>query len=225
MDMLTSNQVSVVKTAEPTYEHKNVSEGLKLALLQLGLDGFIRKGDKVLIKPNLIRQSHLLNDSWEQMITNGAVIEAVVEYVFKALGETGKIIIADGPQADSDFDAIYKFVRLGELKRFYKEKHNYEIDIFDLREERWVQRDGVIIERIKLPGDPRGYVEFDLGGKSEFEGHECNHNYYGADYDFKQTQKYHSAGHHRYRVARTALEADVFINLPKLKTHKKPALL
>src|SRR5690606_20304953 len=27
--------------------------------------------------------------------------------------------------------------------------------------------------------------------------------------------------HHEYRLARTPLDADVFINLPKLKTHKK----
>ena len=31
----------------------------------------------------------------------------------------------------------------------------------------------------------------------------------------------HSAGRHRYLIAREIIEADLVINLPKLKTHKK----
>src|SRR5262249_38395097 len=34
----------------------------------------------------------------------------------------------------------------------------------------------------------------------------------------------HSNGHHRYKVSRTVIESDVFINLPKLKTHKKAGI-
>jgi uncharacterized protein (DUF362 family) len=225
--------VSIVKNIS-SYESSNVHQALEQLLFQLGLDernaftprwnplrDFISKGDKVLIKPNLIRQSHLYKPDWEHVITHGAVIAAVVQYVFRALDGTGKIIIADGPQTDSDFDRICEVLQLEKLKQHYLREYGYEIQILDLREERWLERDMVIVDRIKLPGDPRGYVEFDLGEQSEFANQRCNLKYYGADYDFYQAQKYHLAGHHRYRIARTALEADVFINLPKLKTHKK----
>jgi predicted dehydrogenase len=36
----------------------------------------------VLLKPNLVRQSHQLNDDWEYVITHGSVIRAVTDYVF-----------------------------------------------------------------------------------------------------------------------------------------------
>jgi len=45
--------------------------------------------------------------------------------------------------------------------------------------------------------------------------------YYGADYNWKETNEHHHMGRHEYAVSRSPLVADVFINLPKLKTHKK----
>ncbi len=149
------------------------------------------------------------------------MIAAVVHYVFKALDGTGEIIIADGPQIDSDYERIYEVLRFEDLKQHYLSEHGYHLQFLDLREERWVTKDEVIVERIKLPGDPAGYAEFDLADRSEFVGHRLNGRYYGADYNFHQTQAFHSEGRNRYRLSRTALEADVLINLPKLKTHKK----
>ena len=226
--------MSIARAGRAVAEEANVRECLERLLYQLGLDRsnygsarwnplkeIIEKGDRVLLKPNLIRQSHLLNPAWEHVITHGAVVRAVVHYVFKALSGTGEIIIADGPQIDSDYDKIYEVLRFGELKQHYQREHGYPLTFLDLREERWVTKDEVIVERIKLPGDPAGYVEFDLADGSEFVGHQSSGKYYGADYDFRQTQDYHSNGRNRYRLSRTALEADVFINLPKLKTHKK----
>src|SRR5262249_52952302 len=54
---------------------------------------------------------------------------------------------------------------------------------------------------------------------SENDG--LNKRYYGAFYDVSETNEHHSNGVHEYMISRTALESDVFINLPKLKTHKK----
>jgi uncharacterized protein (DUF362 family) len=226
--------VSIARASDAVDDEANVRECLERLLYQLGFDEsnygtprwnplteIIRKGDHVLLKPNLIRQSHLLNPRWEHVITDSAVIAAVVHYVFKALDGTGEIIIADGPQIDSDYDKIYEVLQFEKLKQYYLREHDYHLQFIDLREERWITRDDVIVERIKLPGDPAGYVEFDLAEKSEFIGHQSSGRYYGADYDFLQTQAFHSNNRNRYRLSRTALEADVFINLPKLKTHKK----
>jgi hypothetical protein len=80
------------------------------------------------------------------------------------------------------------------------------------------------VDRRKLPGDPRGYVAFDLGESSEFAGHNGAGRYYGADYDEGQVNRRHSGGRHEYLVSRTVIQADVFFNLPKLKTHKKAGL-
>jgi hypothetical protein len=43
----------------------------------------------------------------------------------------------------------------------------------------------------------------------------------GADYDEEVTIRHHSGGRNQYLVARTVLGADLVINVPKIKTHKK----
>jgi hypothetical protein len=77
-----------------------------------------------------------------------------------------------------------------------------------------------------LPGDPRGKTEFDLlDDASEFWRHrKSRRGYHGADYDRSETNWAHDGHHNRYSVSRTVIEADVFVNLPKLKTHRKAGI-
>jgi uncharacterized protein (DUF362 family) len=182
---------------------------VRRSVAALGIDwaALIRPGDRVLLKPNFIRESHTERpDEWEQIITHGTVIAAVAEQVVAA---GGKITIADAPQTDSDFDKICERTGIRQLGA----------EVLDLRREAWRTESGVIVERRKLPEDPRGYALVDLGNRSCFAGKTGK--FYGADYDTAFTAKHHSNGRHEYLLARSALDADVFINLPKLKTHKK----
>jgi len=52
-------------------------------------------------------------------------------------------------------------------------------------------------------------------------GHHGEGRYYGAFYDEGEVNRHHAGGRHEYLISGTAIKADVFINLPKLKTHKK----
>ena len=52
------------------------------------LRGFIEEGNTVLIKPNMIRESHLRNESWEQVVTHGTVIRAVVDPSARSYSQT-----------------------------------------------------------------------------------------------------------------------------------------
>ena len=234
MDFKKYKKVAVVQSKTTSYDYNRVKIALEKLLRLLGLDRervgqkawnplgeFIEKGDNVLIKPNLIRQSHMSSDDWEYVITHHTVIEAVVHYVYKALQGTGQVVIADGPQTDSDFAKIYEISEFDVLKRHYQKQYGYDLRIFDLREEEWKTANGIILKRTSLSGDPLGYMEIDLGIRSEFASLWSNKRYYGANPNFRETQAYHSGGHHRYRMASSALDADVVINLPKLKTHKK----
>jgi uncharacterized protein (DUF362 family) len=56
---------------------------------------------------------------------------------------------------------------------------------------------------------------------SEFVGYSGLGHLYGASYDMEETNTRHAGTRHEYLLCRTPMEADVFINLPKLKTHKK----
>jgi uncharacterized protein (DUF362 family) len=183
------------------------------------LGTLIRPGETVLLKPNLVRQSHQFNDDWEYVITHGSVIRAVADYAFLALQGHGRIIIADAPQTDSRLDLIAERLGFAELTEFYR-RHGVDVEVVDLRNEFWIESDGIYVERIPLDGDPVGKPLVKLGHRSMFAA-VSGRTYYGAYYDTRETNAHHSGGRHEYQFSGTALAADVVINLPKLKTHKK----
>jgi uncharacterized protein (DUF362 family) len=188
------------------------------------LSGLIRPGETVLLKPNLIKESHPRDpEGWQYVITHGAVIRAAAEYVFRALEGTGRVIVADAPQTDSSFSAIRDLLGLDLLERHYR-RRNLDFSLIDLRKEEWTSREGVVVSRRKLQGDPAGYIAYDLGPASEFRHHDGAGRYYGADYATGEVNRHHSDGRHEYLVAGSVIKADVVFSLPKLKTHKKAGI-
>src|SRR5262249_16417385 len=81
--------------------------------------------------------------------------------------------------------------------------------------------DGVTVKRQTLPGDPLGSTHVHLDAASEFVDYHGQGRLYGASYDMAETNARHNGTHHEYLLCRTPMDADVLINLPKLKTHKK----
>jgi uncharacterized protein (DUF362 family) len=192
-----------------------------LAALGIPWADLVQPGERVLLKPNFIRESHARRPGeWEQIITHGTVIAAVARAVAQALAGRGTITIADAPQTDSDFAKISERAGLPQLQaELAREFPHLKLEILDLRREVWRTVNGVIVERRRLPEDPRGYTLVDLGERSWF--HHKAGRFYGADYDSAFTARHHAHGRHEYLLSRSAMDADLFINLPKLKTHKK----
>ena len=189
------------------------------------LGWLIRPGNTVFIKPNMIAHKHVHCDDWDYVITHGSVIRAVVDYVFIAMKGEGRIIIGDAPQTDSRFDLIVERMGLAAIRRLYKAQKNFDIEVVDLRDEFWVEKDGIYVQTVKLPGDPAGHLAVDLADDSMFAEIDApGKSYYGAFYDTDETNQHHHAGKHEYAVSRSPVAADVFINIPKLKTHKKCGL-
>lgn len=188
------------------------------------LGGLIRPGETVFLKPNMIAHRHRLRDEWDSVITHGSVIRAVADYVVRALEGRGRIWIGDAPQQDSLWDELVARQGLRELRDFYAGV-GVAVEILDLRDLHHVDRDGIYVATERLPGDPRGSVVVDLGHDSAFAALDhAGRRYYGAYYDWQETNRHHRAGRHEYAISRSPIEADVFINLPKLKTHKKCGL-
>ncbi len=184
----------------------------------------ISPGDTVLLKPNLVKERHPRDpEGWTYVLTHGSVIRGVADYVVLALNGRGRIWLADAPQTDSSWDRIVGVLQLDRLREFYALR-GITLELVDLRQQEWAHRDGVVFERRSRPGDPRGYVAFDLGAASEFHDHPYEGRYYGADYVEKVVNLRHSGGRHEYLISGSAIEADVFINLPKMKTHKKAGI-
>jgi uncharacterized protein (DUF362 family) len=181
-------------------------------------------GETVLLKPNMVHQRHPRDpQGWRYTITHGSVIRAVADYVWKAVGSKGKIILADAPQTDASFSEMVGILGLDVIRDFYCAR-GLAFEIVDLRQEEWTARGDVVVERRKLPANAYGSVAFDLGQNSEFAEHAGGGRYYGADYDAGIVNRHHTGGRHEYLIAGCAIKCDVVFSLPKLKTHKKAGI-
>jgi uncharacterized protein (DUF362 family) len=217
---------------DPTnHVYASVRESLRLLKLDAGNFGtrewnpfrdIIRPGDRVLVKPNWVAHKHEHNDSWEQLITHGAVLRPVIDYVQLALNGRGVITLADGPMLGSNFSEICRCTGIDELKRHYGGISGaVAVELLDLRSVFNEVRDAVVLRRHPLAGDPRGAVRVDLGRKSAFYAFRGEGRYYGADYDTEEVNQHHRGEVQEYQLSGTAIGADVIIDVPKLKSHHK----
>jgi uncharacterized protein (DUF362 family) len=190
------------------------------------LGGTIRPGDTVVLKPNFVRDFRESSpDPADCIFTHGAVIRAMVDFVYIAMEGRGRIVVADAPQNDGDFEAIRRMTGLAEIQAFYREHAGFDVEVYDLRPERAKKVDGVIVGHVPLPGDPAGFTRVNLGTRSAFAeiNHLC-HLLYGSEYDSGELHRHQHGDVHEYLISRTLLDADVVVSLPKLKTHKKVGL-
>ncbi|HVY71401.1 MAG TPA: DUF362 domain-containing protein, partial [Verrucomicrobiae bacterium] len=182
-------------------------------------------GDRVVLKPNWVKEHderHPGPNQWEHVVTHPAVIEAVIRWVAPKLAGRGSITICDAPQTDSSFAKLRDYCQLDAMiDRCRRAFPGPVIALLDLRPEEWHAVDGVTVSKTALPGDPLGSTHAQLNEASEFVGYHGCGQLYGASYDMAETNSRHAGTRHEYMLCRTPMEADVLINLPKLKTHKK----
>jgi len=67
---------------------------------------YIRPGDTVVIKPNLVLHEFGPQKCANCLTTHGSVIRAVLDYVYLTAGPEGKILIADAPLQGADFERL-----------------------------------------------------------------------------------------------------------------------
>lgn len=186
----------------------------------------IKPGNKVVLKPNFVQEKHDFCDDWDYVVTHPVVISSVVKLVCKKLKNQGEIIIADAPMTPTRFSELIRHFPVDEWKDICQNA-GITFQLIDLRDEEWFNAsNGIILHSKKLSGDPMGKVICNLEKEnSEFWGKKTgSQGYYGADYDIKETNTAHNGVDNKYSVSRTVISADVFINLPKLKSHKKAGI-
>jgi uncharacterized protein (DUF362 family) len=189
------------------------------------LGDIIKPGDNVVIKPNFISEPRKKNVDPSSIVTHASVIRPIIDYCMIALKNKGSLTVADAPQTDSSFEKIKEITGIQDVIDFINSNSSLKVNLLDLREIGAQTKDGIIIKRFKLDGDPQGYTVVDLGEKSEFRHiEEYMDRIFGADYDFEEVRKHHNNGKHEYYISNTILNADVIINVPKLKTHKKAGI-
>ena len=182
----------------------------------------LKPGYRVVLKPNLVQHDKGALAGLHCVTTHGSIIRAMLDYVYRAVGPTGHILIADAPVQGADFARLLEENGLNSIRDFYHDQLGYPLEIYDLRQGRALIEDRTNYYHgyIRLSGDPSGYVTIDLKDDSLLEP-VSNSPFGVTDYDKQETTRRHCPGKHEYVIARSVLEADAIVSLPKLKTHEK----
>jgi uncharacterized protein (DUF362 family) len=183
------------------------------------LSDLIKPGHKVVLKPNWVSDRNKLPDGTiESLVTHASVIEAVLHYVVKA--QPGTIIVGDAPIQGCDLPRLMEVAGYSVLKRFF-DQSGAKIEWRDFRRTVLANPDG--IQDCQTGLRPlKDYVLFDLGADSLLEPIASDADRFRVTmYNPDLMRQTHAPGRHQYLIAREIIEADLIINLPKLKTHKK----
>jgi uncharacterized protein (DUF362 family) len=184
------------------------------------LGHLIRPGNTVVIKPNFVLSSHKGRKDLFSIITHPAVLRAIGDYAWIALQGRGRLIIADAPQYDCNWEELVAATGVDKVVAHWAAHAGPEVDLRDLRPywSRW-KHFASMLEA--LPGDPQGSLVVNVGTKSALYKKPRPDKLYGAVYRRDETIVHHTGETHEYQVARTIIDADVVISVPKLKVHKK----
>ena len=182
----------------------------------------IPAGARVLIKPNFVLDHNQGTGGMDPMITHQSVVKAVVNAALQS--EAAEVIVGDAPIQTCDFAALLETTGLGVWAEERTKADPRFKGVKDFRRTTARYVDGVrVAEENLLPEDQ--FVLFDLGAESLLEPiTDDTDDFRVTCYDPRLMAKTHGKGRHRYLVARDVLDADVVINLPKLKTHKKAGI-
>lgn len=169
---------------------------------------FIKKGDNVLIKPNLVMHENRVG-TVNCMITNFSLIRPIIDYVILALEGTGSIIVGDAPVQDCDFEKLKKINNLEKNINEYMNIYS-NIKLMDFRKNQNAEVECVTVK---------------INEKSSFsELDNMEKEYSITNYDLKLMNAHHTGTTHEYIVPKDVLNADVIINMPKPKTHRKAGM-
>ena len=210
------------------YRLEEVKSALRKCFDDLGypqnnpLGAIVHPGDKVFIKPNWVasrwRASCPHKDTLYCVITHPHVIEAVADFVAEALQGKGEIIIGDNPSIDADFKELMEFTEIEKIR----DKYDVPVQILDLRPLVCddLKNYGKKYLMVDQPGDPAGKVEVNLGKDSLLYGLDPTR-FRGVFDERDETVASHTGETQLYTYARSLYDADVYISIPKLKTHQK----
>ena len=228
--MKAGSRVGMVELSDASYGDAAVSRGIArlgelLAWSSPGAGAFgrlVSPGARVLVKPNWVM--HRNHGPWgmEPLLTNAAVIRAVVAEVLRA--NPARVVVGDAPLQACDFDELLRTTGMGTWAHALQTADPRFVGTWDFRRTTCEIRHGV-----RLPQEnqrPReDFVLFDLGTESLLETiTDQRASFRVTQYDPSQMVATHGVGRHQYLVARDVIDADVILNLPKLKTHKKAGL-
>jgi uncharacterized protein (DUF362 family) len=206
------------------------------------LGDLISPGDRVVIKPNLVSSKNLHENLTGRKLaassTHGSLLRPILDYAVKAAGSRGQVRVVDAPVEGCEIEKVAgplgilsvvdQSRRKGHDVDFLDMRHFRVAPVFALDDVRCLGRSwnlGLLVRR-RMSGDPNGYRTVDLGRDSFFarEGSPPPATLRFHRSHYTTPLAHHTEQRHEYSMPNTVLEADVVINIPKMKTHKKTAV-
>ena len=185
------------------------------------LGDLVKPGGKIVVKPNWVMHKNWGPGGMDCMITHPAVLRAVLEYVF--LAKPAQVVLGDAPLQGCDFEKMQEYGNLPVVVEEFR-KRGLSLAVKDfrrtiLREEGELKMVG---EELRPESD---YVLVDLGADSLLEPISKDWKKFRVTvYDPRKMWAHHRPGRHRYLIAKEILDADLVVNVPKLKAHKKAGI-
>ena len=134
------------------------------------------------------------------------------------------MVVGDAPLQSCDIDLLWKSQDWFTIPRFYESHSKLKVVLDDWRLELY-HRDGKLTFRKELRQSDDRFLVVDLGKDSMLEpvAHDYE-NFRVTNYDPAALQQHHRPGRHEYCVSRRILEADIILNVAKLKSHRKAGM-
>lgn len=213
-------------TIEISLEHNAVYKAIREMFVSMRLDmenygtkcwnplgNWIKPGSNVVIKPNLVRHKNesSIYNGLDCLITHPSIIRCILDYCYIAVGHNGSIIIGDAPVKDCDFMYLLEKGHYNCITDFYNKKH-INVAFLDFRGPE---------EGIRMSDTSSKGTLLNLGEKSLFWKDSSNKKLRVPNYNYKKVVQHHKGETQEYIINTKVLQADVIINLPKPKTHRK----
>ena len=198
----------------------------RLIFEQLAEMARTRQPRKIVIKPNWVLHETDPAFPISALVTDARIIETIVEGCLHHFPDAESILVADCPLQYADWPLLCQQSGLAPIMDRLIKLPGGKVNFRDLRKEVFRKSAGTFLKAAEgQHGDPEGYVEVQLGSRSHLEPVSGQSRRFAVnDYSSAVTSSNHASGSHRYFVARSFLQADLFINAPKWKSHQKSGL-
>lgn len=184
------------------------------------------KPRRIVLKPNWVLHETDPAFPIRALVTDARLIEAVAQACFEIFPGAESILVGDCPLQSSDWPLMCRQSGLADVIERLKKLSGGKISFRDLRKDVFERVDGNFLQTSNVDhGDPRGYRVVSVGRRSHLEPISDQSSKFAVnDYSAAVTSSNHAPGDHRYFVSQSVLDADLFINLPKWKSHQKSGI-
>lgn len=219
---------------KPAAQANPVFAAVRGALADLGLDAahagtrewnplgdLVQPGGRIVVKPNWVLHRNEGAGGMDCMISHPSLLRAILEYVF--LARPAQVVLGDAPLQGCDFEKLQDH---GGLRAVIAEFHGRGLPLVVKDFRRTVMREADGLKQVSEELRPESeYILVDLGVGSLLEPISGNWKKFRVTvYDPRMMRAHHRPGRHRFLLARDILEADLVVNVPKLKAHKKAGI-